>query len=226
MDDGTDTLEAARLRHEPPVEQIAPSQRGRFNQWKTALRRERTEWVDHIPRAVTFFTTYNLDVAKQDALVRHEYTHLRASVHERSQEDLVIFLGQPLVSQGYMSEQCYIALLQAVARHLGAGPVLYVPHPRESDEEAERCGGAVGWTVRRLLGPIELELATRPHHPRALASFFCSALETCSILFAGQVPVKAFRIPDHAFTNQRTAAVRIYDYFQSKPPGSLEVVKL
>jgi hypothetical protein len=225
LDDGTDTIRMNNLRHR--VSTPGPlNGAGPFAALKSSVRARYLEWDSRQARSLVFFSTYDLRVRPGDRLIQHRYRYLRERICTQSAEDAVFFLGQPLPADGYLGEETYLEALREVRRHFAGQRIVYVPHPRESEATVARVADATHLAIKRFDAPIEIVIACRGIRPRALASFFCSALETCSVLCGDDLPVKAFRLARRSLLCCHDDVGGIYDHFRDGTNGQVEVVDL
>jgi len=222
LDDGTDIIDISNRRkafHDARRNAggtgVSPRNslvRGQLD----ALRRKYWTWDATEAPSVTFFTTFALDTCGGDHLIRNEYSHLRSLAARYVQSDAIYFLGQCLVDDGYMELETYLEYLSRVRGYFAGQNILYVPHPRESTQIVDEVHRAFGFEIKRFDVPIEYQLVTSGQLPKMIASFFCSALESCSNIFAGRMEIACFHIrPEHLLINQ-DAVERIYLYFEQK----------
>jgi hypothetical protein len=223
LDDGTDTLRIAQDRFRPSS---PPSitKNGLLKRMKGLVRRSVIDWDDRPADAVTFFTAYELAVPVHDRIERNSYPYWRSRISLGKESHDVLFLGQPLVEQSMLRMEDYLEALAGVHEYYGPRVVTYVPHPRESDQTAQAVHDSVGWEVQRFPNPIEIEVATGTIRPLVMASFFCSALETCSVLFERKMELVAFRLDRSRYLQEEEFFEDIYEYFEKERAGEISVV--
>jgi hypothetical protein len=214
VDDGTDTLRIARARRDsapasmpkkkPPFVLRGPRRwwHAKFVEWDT---RERDE--------VTFFSSYDIHAAAGDRVVHNSYRRLRAGMRKPAVDDRCVFLGQPLVEDGYVSLDRYVDLMAKIKASIGAQKMIYVPHPREDRTILSASLAKLGIECREISKPFELYLLDADTVPGTLASFFCSALESCRALWHDTMSLVAFRIPRADLLVCREFVDAVYDYF-------------
>ena len=170
-----------------------------FKGVKRVLRESFVEWNEDEAGRVTFFTVYNLDVRHGDQVVKNDYVRLRRQLVRTSSRDCVLFLGQCLIEDNYMEKDVYFEYMHKVKSYFVANELVYIPHPRESSDTVEYIRKRVGLRIEQPNIPIEFYLGLSDGYlPDTLASFFCSALMTCAVLYGGQIKIKAFHIdPKH-----------------------------
>lgn len=226
IDDGTDTLRVAMRRHNAAtsLEQTTPL--GPIQALKHFIQNRWVFWDGRQPNAITFFTAYDIAVGSKDRLIVNDYRWLRERVVSRAGNDYVYFLGQPLIEDGYLEEITYLEYLRKVVRYYGDNQVVYIPHKRESNRSLILIDQELGLAIQRFSRPIEVELAIGGELPKELASFFCSALENCSILFGNSLQIKAFYIPSNVQLFQDSPSEGIYNYFRHRQTESFRVMEI
>ena len=231
LDDGTDVIEINARRKAMAIEPAASggdtSQRGPLLQrLDRHLRRKYWRWDLGEAEKVTFFTAFDIDVKPGDHLVKNDYRHLRSLTRATGTTDVIFFLGQCLVEDSYMEAPVYLDYLRRVKAHFAGEYVQYVPHPRESARTIDAVREAVGFEIRKFDVPIEYQLVTGRELPKMVASFFCSALESCSNIFGSRVRMACFHVkPEHLLCCQEAVAM-IYEYFERRANADFAVIKL
>jgi hypothetical protein len=227
LDDGVATLTYAAGRHTAVVEKELK----RNKRVKLAVKRRLLGLRDEIPAALTFFTLFKgLRVGPCDQVVEHSFSSLRDSLAKALRDDKIYFLGAPLVEAGFLTEVDYVALLQRVGRYYAGKEVVYIVHRREDAQRISRIGQVTGWQTQLFDYPIEYQFARIGPLPVELSSFFSSALETCQQIFADQLQVRSFGLPNENLVamseEKRIAVERLYRrYEQLMPVIELESVE-
>ena len=225
LDDGTATLQYAVWRNQ-----------GRWGR-KQRLSKKAGLWLkrialgscDGLPARLTFFSVYDIEVPQQDRVVKNTFMDLHARAGDVRPEELVFFLGGPLVEASILSEEEYLWHLERVARYFSNRKVTYVAHRRENWERVKRIGRALGWDVRLFDYPIEFQLAVVGPRPRILAAFFSSALENCRAIFGDMLTIYAFTLSDDQFARkaERGESVKnVYDRYASLSGEFFHVVDI
>lgn len=225
VDDGTDTLRVAALRRNPSKVPEEPPPAGLIKSVKQSIR-QRCEWDCVQPEAVTFFTACDIEIGPSDRLIRNDYRWLRGRAAGGGRTNQVYFLGQPLIEDGYVKESTYLHYLQRAIRYFGGKPVVYIPHKRESTRTVALIERELGLATVHFGGPIEVVLALGGELPDMLASFFCSALENCSILFGNSLEVVAFHLPPHVLICGPEPVEGIYEYFRRRQTETFQVLEV
>jgi hypothetical protein len=231
VDDGTDIIdinERRKLAPPPAVADVAPSPvRGGF--WRriaAALRARYYDWNVAEAPSLTFFSAYDLQVRAGDHLIRNDYRHLRSLAAAAGPAAGVYFLGQCLAEDRYMEEAVYLEYLRQAREHLGGEEILYVPHPRQAPGLIQRIRELPGFRIVSFDVPIEFALVINGRAPRILASFFCSALESCRLVLGDGLPTVAFLISPRHLLRLQDEVAGIYQYFESKALPNFAVVRL
>lgn len=227
LDVGTDTLKISREREADregspfPVWQPC----GVFAKLKRSVKRAFLDWdVRGVP-ALTFFTAYDFDPAGADRVVRNDFAHSREMLNRAVNNDKVLFVGQPLVDQSYVSMETFKSVFQYVREYFSGQTLIYVAHPRESERQLKVVTDA-GVDVQRFLVPFEFAIAFGGERPKCIASFFSSALENCATIFGSSVSVRAFRLPEAVLFKERAEVAAVYRHFEECVSLSVDVVDM
>lgn len=223
LDDGTDVLLICEARSQ------ARSAKREIESGlgiKDRLRRCFVDWDEKEAESVTFFTAYELKPPSFDKVITNNYQYLRdvASNSTRSQE--VYFLGQSLVEDGYVGLDFYVQQLRAIKDYYKGEQLIYIPHPRQAPWLMKKIEEAVGIQVRLCALPIECEVALAKSKPAAIASFFCSALQSCRAILGKEVSIHSFYIePEHVHTCHELVR-EAYRYFEVIADSKFSVIKV
>jgi hypothetical protein len=215
LDDGTDTILVAREltdRAGPAPALPHAEHRGTLGKFRGALRRRFVDWRSQQADEVTFLTVFDVTARPSDRVIRHQYEHLHSTLGASAQLDRAVFLGQCLVEDGYLDLPAYLAQLALAFERLAPLEVVYVPHPREESTTTQAVRTRFNVAIERPKIPIECHIAASGQVPRKLASFFCSALVNCSIIFGDVMEVVSFRLDDAVVVRHHEAMWSIYGY--------------
>jgi hypothetical protein len=229
LDDGTDVLEInAQRKAGAPGGSAAsrPDGGSLLRRLNRHLRDKYWRWDLSEAESVTFFTAFDIDVKAGDRLVKNDYRYLRSLTGAASTTNVIFFLGQCLVEDGYMETNIYLDYLRGVKAHFANEYVQYVPHPRESARTIDAVRELLGFEIRKFDVPIEYQLVTSRELPKMVASFFCSALESCSNIFGDRIRMACFHVrPEHLKCCQDAVAM-IYAYFEHRADANFVVIKM
>jgi hypothetical protein len=188
------------------------------------MREAFVDWDLTRIRSLTFFTSYDLTLTAEDSAVRNRYAFWRRRLRSVAREDVVYFLGQPLVEDGYLTLNAYLSALAKVNAHYRGERFLYLTHRREADAKLAAVR-AMGISVESFDLPIELQMLN-VSTPRELSSFFSSALDNCRIIWGESLNVTAFRLSESQFNPGCDFVGHIYDYLCARAGASFRVVDL
>ena len=227
LDVGTDTLRIARFRRDeieavrsglPSWPAPAPA-RG----WKPRVREWLTRLESRPVPQLEFFSAYDLDLPACDRLVSNEFGRVRGVVEQGARVDAVYFVGQPLVDQQYVTPEVFSRALGFVTRYFDGLPLVYYRHPRESDAQL-RLVRDQGIEIRSNAAPFEFEVSYRGDAPRHVATFFSSAVDSCSRIFGDTMAITAFRLGRRNLLKQHEEVEVVYQQYRSRRDSSVEVV--
>lgn len=230
LDDGTDTILVNEQRRRPRIQDNGahcqhPRSRGFLKAIRSTLRRKFVDWDTTPVESLTFFSCYDLDVRQGDRFMRNEYRVLRASSKSLARSDDVVFLGQPLTQDSFMKPEKYVDYLRRVKKYVAPRRLLYVPHPRESNESIESVQTQLGVEVRVLDVPAEYYFAAVTR-PACVVSFFTSALENCTRILGDALSVKAVYLEAGDLLRGQDEIEKIYQYFENRQSLGFEVIRV
>ncbi len=220
LDDGTDTLRINQSRKQSTK---PPALLG-FARLKGWLHRTLHEWNDRETESLTFFTAYDLEIRPGDSMLKNDYRHFRSLSSTATRTSEVLFLGQPLVGDGYLNKLEYFEQLEKVKAHFKDEDLVYIPHKREAPALITELQSTTGIRVHRFDLPIEFELVAHGRVPKAIASFFSSALENCRLIFGDDMEIRAFYIDPRSLAPGCEFVEDIYGYLKSKSSLRFQVV--
>jgi hypothetical protein len=224
LDDGTDTLRVNEGRRSEKPGSSAVVRGSLLRKAKNHLRRTYLDWDIKVINSVTFFTSFDLDLDMRDCCVKNEYAYLRQRCKVTPVNGGVYFLGEPLVEDGYLSQDIYLDALTKIVKFYAGKKFLYVPHWREAKANIKFIR-AMNIDIKRFALPIEVQMATE-HMPEELASFFSSALDNSRIIFGTNVKVTAFQIDRKCFLPGCEFVEEVYEYFRSHSGPHFRIMNL
>jgi len=228
VDDGTDVLlinqERTRRLQETGSVTSTVSGESAWAKFKKSLRESMLEWDARQANRIEFFTAYDIVARPGDLVVKNEYSYFRKRMTSNGSNGSCMFLGQCLVRDGYISQHVYLDYLRRVRSHFGDQPMLYVPHPREPEVLVNEIREHIGFVIQRVDVPIEWHLMDEGAKPSVLASFFCSALVSCRLIYGTRLKFKAFQIMDEDVIKWPDLVRSAYAYFSTLPTPNIEVV--
>jgi hypothetical protein len=220
LDDGTATLEVNQQRR------LLAAGRGGVQGGKTRQQLWR-DWIGFDsghPKRVTFFTTYELDLAEGDSMIKNDYSYIRSLAAGVDAQECVYFVGQPLVEDSLISMERLLARFERVRAHFAGERFIYLPHKRERADKVRDLQERFQFEVKSFDVPIEYQMSVRGTRPKVLASFFSSALENSRVIFGPLVRIKSFRVDPEDFLGRREEIVSIYAYYAGKQSEHFEVI--
>ncbi len=229
VDDGTDVLLINDERKgKCETERRWQNGNRQMSPWrgiKARVRRTILEWDQRQAAKLTFFSAYDLETRSEDRLIKNDYVHFRKSIRAGNGDGSCFFLGQCLARDGFLSDDAYLKYLQKVRSHFGRNPIIYVPHPRESEEAVNRINQQLGFIIKRLSVPIEWHLLRNGANPSILASFFCSALVSCAKIYGRRFDFKAFYLEPEDVLRWPDFVEGTYTYLRNLSDPNIDVVR-
>ena len=153
-----------------------------FQVLRGGLHLQLHDWETRQAENVTFFSSYDFSTRNGDRLVTNEYRHLREMLSDKPAIDQVMFLGQCLVDDHWMDKDAYFKYLRRIKQFYANEQIVYVRHPRESLSILNEISEKMNFKIVSFDVPIEYQFVINGV-PKEMASFFCSAIENCRIIF-------------------------------------------
>lgn len=205
LDAGLVTLKVARQRHQ---------RLGLRQRFASGIRAAIGVRGDQ-PGRVTFFSAYDLEVREPDHLQRHAYERLRAAAAGGAAVAETWFVGQNFVEGGMMTPERYEAVIAAgiASAQQGSSAVVYVAHPRETDERLAGLAQRFGFVIRRLGHPLEIELLQ--NRPKCIVGVCSSALHSAAVIGGDDVSVRAVRIDGSDVLRFRDTLNGLYEQLEA-----------
>lgn len=173
----------------------------------------------------SFFTCYyqefgtiqlpNIEVVKNEMWV------VKKMINAKTVKNRIYFLGVKIVEIGEVSINSYINnLKQALSLLRSQYPdsdILYIPHRGEDDRKLIKIERQLQLEVLKTGLPIEVFLINSNYLPTHLATFFSSALDTCSSLFEDKINLISFVYPGSEFSLAfRSNVSKVYQNYRDK----------
>jgi len=230
IDDGTDVI---KVNDELTAQVYPLDSAERFHEsltpWKRLKRyvnKTFVDWNDFEAKNVTFFTAFDLKVRPGDRWIKHDYSCLQKRLADSAQSSQVLFLGQTMIEDDLLEREVYFEYLRKIRSFFVNEELIYVPHYRESSETVRYVRENLGFGIERPDLPIECHLAWKGPRPKILASFCCSALANCSVIFGKHLKIMAFYITPEKLLKDREFMEEVYSDLRERTNESLQVVDL
>jgi hypothetical protein len=228
LDVGTDILRVNLDRKRDHMKESAPikaTSNNIFKRMKAVIKRAVLDWDTRGVSALTFFSSYDLTPYGQDSVVHNEYAYLKSVVAGAIVTDEVLFVGQPLVDQGYITSETFRASILKIRDFFIGQALIYISHPRESEAQLEIVR-TLGLVIKRFTAPFEYAVAFGGRRPLCIASFFSSVLENSAAIFGEAVVVRAFRLPEAILMKDFSEVDQVYRNFTENRRAAIEVVDI
>lgn len=237
LDVGTDTLRINKQRIEEnfvfyedmesdnTIKENGYSKSFAIKNFKRKLYSRLIDWDKKGVNKLTYFTCYQLQISGKDQIVKNNYSYSKSLLNKNALDSQdVLFLGQPLVEQGYLSLDFFLKYMRTIKTYFKDHNLFYAPHPRESKSFVKLIQYDIGIRVKEFVGPIEHEIVFGGWQPKYIAAFFTSALESFSVIFGDKIELLSFFISEENLLKDKTNVKEIYENF--KKNKSIKISKL
>lgn len=163
---------------------------------------ERTEQIEKVKRKYglwdmkhtpyNLFTIFDFPSSQAIRVVKNPLQSIRYT-HTNTDPQSVLFLGQPLGNGRFCSNDMYNRLMERIVNYYSDKRFLYLPHPRETEEQVAQLKGFQNLCVIETSMPVEHFVMTLDSVPHTISGFFSTALWNIAKFQTG-LHVEAFRI--------------------------------
>lgn len=146
-----------------------------------------------------FFTSYKGFKQFDDlATIENSWSFLKSKVSSQNARDVLIFIGDPHVERGYLTEDQFLDVLAHVKRSFGKD-IIYMPRAMESVSKLEKIRAFA--EVLSMNKPFEVFMANSDFYPLQVIAFHSTVLFTMRQLYDDRIKYYWMKLPN--FTNQR-----------------------
>lgn len=174
-------------------------------------------YKEDIDTNVTFFTVFDISSYKNITVIKNEYKHLKSFLKEKKYENIVYFLGAPLVEKKILqNKEVYFSYLKKINNYYQGLKVVYVPHRAEDNEKLMEIETKLNITIKKIDTPIEHYLCGQTTLPATIASFYSSALMTSHLIFKEYVKIQSFMIDKENLNPKICEDIhRVYSHYKN-----------
>lgn len=170
------------------------------------------------PVKFNLFSAFDFEPSEQFDLVANPMSQI-AVHHAKTNAQQVLFLGQPLVKYGYISQGLYVDHLRAIQQFYSGMEFQYLAHPREDESYLSELQDCYGMTLVTTQLSVEQYLLQSSLPPAVLSSFYSAALWYVAKFQTG-IKVDAHRFNIESFTHDsqlsmsRSSHLRVLDIIE------------
>ncbi len=171
-----------------------------YQPYKVKIRRVIYKMLSYklSPIKYTFFTIFDI---KNERVIKNEYSFFKKYINKKDREDLVYFIGQPLIELGVVSEESYKKEFAKIIRFYKNKKLIYITHRREDESKVKRISKELGFEYKEFDNLIELEMINAKVVPSDFATFFSTAIVTLPSFIKGSI-YRVFKMDDK-FINKK-----------------------
>jgi len=214
LDDGTSTITFPAFRYEGRPPEHRPPARS-------------LPWLGYnpvLPRAITYFSIYDVPVQTPDRLRRNQLESLREQL-TFDENGPVFFIGSCLPDVEVITFPQFEQLLRAARNWLGRREIVYFAHRRELIYRKKELFSDLDIKVVHADLPLELELRYREEKPSLIATFYSTALDTLSLALRGRNGhLVAFEVPEEWVRTEDHRDIAKQSYLQYRASKEIQVI--
>ena len=188
LDDGFSTIHIyKRLR------------KGKLTSYKDYLKYifSRGKYRFKASKRVNYFTIFDKQITGKN-IYSNNLNHLVRN-DEWNSSDKIFWLGSPIVEDRIVTTDYYLESIRRWSRELNnKDEIIYFPHRREKKQKIHEIEKKYGFQCNRINVPIELYLVRERVKPKAIISFFSTALYTLNRIMGSNriyyIPIESSKI--------------------------------
>lgn len=181
----------------------------------------------YIFKKLNYFTIYNLRQKNNEIIIKNDYQHIKRLIDNKDSLERVWFLGCDLPECNIVSEKIYLDYLEKIKNYFSPQEIIYIPHRFENMTKLKKIEQVIGIEIYNTQTCIEYELCQQKNLPNTLASFFCSALDTCNQIYRDKINIKSFIInPSYIDVKIKDHVQEIYSYYHKNYKDNFSIVDL
>ena len=181
----------------------------------------RTELV----KELNYFTIFKLAPKENIEIIHNNYKYLKKKYNTESfkHEEVVYFLGQPLVENGLLREEDYQKYMRAIVKYFKGKKIIYIPHRSEINFKNITPFINDDFIVQESTIPVELLFLEKRIIPYAITSFVSTALFTLEEIFYEKTKIISFKIDMEKFLKERLVLFKHYEYLAKTSATIVEI---
>jgi hypothetical protein len=165
---------------------------------------------------VTFFTEYPLEPTPRTHILRHRFETIRKHTNDWKRDDRVYFFGNAFIDFRHLVKEDYFSFFSFITEYFKGERILYVPHPRERQDEVEEMAKKFSLEVLTTSLAIEIYLVKNKILPKYVGGFTSTSLSRVHQMLGPAVPVVSFRVPSRLLRVRKKIVENLYAYFSKE----------
>ena len=171
---------------------------------------------------IHFFTYFDLKPFRNSKIIQNNLTHFQKKYLTSTKEDDDIYLlGQPLVSQKFLSEENYFLYLDLILKEFDK-KIIYIPHRSETISKRLYSYESDKFEIRNINMPIELYFLENEIYPLNIVSFMTTAFFTLQKLY-NKTNLSYVYIPSSKITKRQDDVAGAYKLIETLNIKKIEI---
>ena len=130
-----------------------------------------------MPKKITFFSSYDINVQQPDTLVKCEYLFSKKILKDTTiNKNEICFIGSPYLEDGLIEKNLYHSYVSKIADDYRGKTIKYFPHRREKDKNLRILKENYKFSIIQIDLPIELYFLEKKMSPEIILGFTTAAL--------------------------------------------------
>ncbi len=157
------------------------------------INSKKFRWL--LPKKITFFSSYDIKVQKQDSVVKCNYNFSRKILKKTIiQSDEIWFIGSPYIEDRMIDKDLYWKSIKKIRADHKFKNIKYFPHRREKEENLKILQEVYQFSIMIIDCPIELFLLRSNQLPNTIFGFLSAALFNLQKMTENKIKIHSYFI--------------------------------
>lgn len=159
-----------------------------------------------------FFCAFNLENYSPDPVanqkyIKHSFDYFSSLATNKSKKDVIYFIGDPLVTRGYLTLEKYLFIIEEVKRKFNK-EIIYIPRFFEDEEIVNEVSKIV--RVQRNDVPFELFIMKSEYLPTGIIGFHSSAIFNVHSIYGSIMEYHFIKMPNFKRQSHRETVAKMW----------------
>lgn len=173
-------------------------------------------------KTITYTSPLEFKVPAVDKIIKIKSTSNKSVVLK---DELIYFVGQPLVDMGLVSFEFYLDKLNRLKTNFPEHHIIYIPHPKESPAIKKKISQI--FEIKYFEKIFEQEYLEAKIFARNIVSFYSSVLMNIYYMANGDLNVYSIALNKSEILRSESimSISKIYEYFESNKAANFNVIR-
>ena len=165
---------------------------------------------------VAFFSYYDLEQIAHQIYVKNEMLWLQNLLKSEETvivDDRVFLVGTNVVNCNFLELEDYYTTLLKISRDQLGKKIIYIPHPRESENHLKMYADKLGFEIRKNKFNLEIDFLLNKQIPVHLIGTTSTALITMKLIYKENIQASFYNFEEEKLEKFRKPSIlELYEY--------------